>query len=89
MALIDELGKKYDFVIGFKLRNEIEKKELDEQDRKHLRILGIAKINDRQCLPVLINNHITERFFYDQKEKVGYYCVKIIQRKEGRKYADS
>lgn len=89
MALINELNKKFDFVIGFKLREEIEKKELDEQDRKHLRILGIAKINERQCLPVLINNRFTERFFYDQKEKVGFYCVKIIQRKEVRKYADS
>lgn len=89
MPLVNEVDKKFDFVVGFKLREEIEKKELDEQDRKHLRILGLTRIIEKQCLPVLINNRITERFFYDQNEKVGYYCVKIIQRKEVRKYADS
>lgn len=89
MLLSEELNKKFDFVVGFKLQDGIEKKELDEQDRKHLRILGIMQISKKQLISVLINNHITERFFYDQKEKVGFYCVKIIKRKEVRKYADS
>lgn len=89
MPFTDELNNKYDFVVGFKLRDGITKKELDEQDRKHLRILGLARIIEMKCLPVLVDNSITERFFYDQNEKVGYYCVKIIKRKEVTKYADS
>ena len=85
MINIDYFSKKYDIVIGFKSKQD--RITISDQDKKHIRIMAILQIAKSGQIKEIMDREFDEKFIYDNKEQMAYYCVKF-KRKEGRKYAD-
>lgn len=86
MININEYSEKYDFVIGFKSKEK--RNIMTDQDKKHIRIMAILQIAKNGSIEQIMNSEFTEKFIYDKEDQMAYYCIKLIRRKEGKKYAD-
>ena len=85
MINIEEFQNKYEIVIGFKSKQD--KKFIDDQDKKHIRIMSILHIAKNGNIEKIMNSEFTEKFIYDKEDQTVYYCIKI-KRKVVKKYAD-
>ena len=85
MINIKEFTNKYEFVIGFKSKEQ--RKSITDQDKKHIRIMAILQIANNGSIGEILDSEFTEKFIYDEEDQMAYYCIKI-KRKEGKKYAD-
>lgn len=86
MNKLDQLREKYDYVVAMK--SLIDRQKLDKQDEIHLRIIAILRLNEANVISDLLHHKIIEKFVFDQETNTGYYCIRVIRRKEGKKYAD-
>ena len=82
------LNETYDFIVGFNHKGEENKTQITNQDKLHVRILGILQIAKSGNIEVVLNRNFTEKFIFDDEKQVIYYCIKLQRRKEGKKYAD-
>ena len=80
------LSDNYDYVIGCKKKDG--DNFMSEQDKKHIRILAILQLARDQQIDYVLHHKFNEKFVYDTDNQMGYYCIKIIKGKEGKKYAD-
>ena len=85
MINIKEFQNKYEFVIGFKPKQD--KNFIDDQDKKHIRIMAILQIAKNGSIEEVLNREFTEKFIYDKENQMAYYCIKF-KRKVVKKYAD-
>ena len=85
MINIEDLHKKYEFIIGFHSKRSV--KAMTEQDKRHIRILGILQLSRDNQIKNILDKEFVEKFIFDEENQVAYYCIKFI-RKEGKKYAD-
>lgn len=86
MINIEEFTNKYEFVIGFKSKEQ--RKSITDQDKKHIRIMAILQIAKNGSIEKIMDSEFTEKFIYDEEDQMAYYCIKLVRRKEGKKYAD-
>ena len=82
----EELFSKYEFVVGFKPKNDL--KIMTDQDKKHIRILAILQLAHDNQVEKILNANFNEKFYYDQENKMAYYCIKIQRERKDVKYAD-
>lgn len=85
MINIEEFRNKYEIVIGFKSKQD--KNYIDDQDKKHIRIMSILQIAKNGNIEEIMNREFTEKFIYDKEDQTAYYCIKF-KRKVVKKYAN-
>lgn len=88
MIDLRKLNEEYEIVIRYKAKDGKNKDSLDEQDKKHIRIMAILQLGHDQQIDYVLSRDFKEKFIFDKKTQMAYYCIKILRRKEGKKYAD-
>lgn len=65
------------------------KGSIDEQDKKHIRILATLQLaHDKEVLEYLLNHKFNERFKYDKDKEVVIYEIRFIKERKVKQYAD-
>lgn len=86
MIDVEELSKKYSFVIGFKIKRYMEK--VTNQDKIHIRILAILELEKRVEIDEILKRKFREVFIFDKEAQITYYCIKFIKERKVKSYAD-
>lgn len=87
--LLDKIGMNRNCLI-FCFEDKHKKKTIDEQDKKHIRILATLELaRDRKMLEKVLNSKFKEEFKYDDERDIAIYKIIFIKERRTKANADA